>query len=146
MRAQAQGFTAQHQIQLESLLQAEIAKRSIPGLSVAVVVKNEIVWSAGFGYADLEHRVACTASTVHRIASVSKPLTATAAMQLYEQGKLDLDGPVQKYVPAFPIKRWPITSRHLLQHLSGIRHYRTEEDLNRHPFGKRVCIVDAFPA
>jgi len=131
LRAQVPGWTAEHERQLESVLENEIAKESIPGISIAVVHRKEVVWSAGFGYADLEHRAPCTASTLHRIASVSKPLTATAALQLHERGKLDLDAPVQKYVPGFPAKRWPITSRQLLQHLAGIRHYRPDEDLNR---------------
>lgn len=56
------------------------------------------------GYADLENRVPCCPDTVMRIASISKPLTAAAAARLWEEGKLDLDAPVQKYVPEFPEK------------------------------------------
>lgn len=58
----------------------------------------------GMGYADLENRVPCSPDTVMRIASISKPLTAAAAARLWEEGKLDLDAPVQKYVPEFPEK------------------------------------------
>lgn len=144
LRAQRQGWSAQNQAQLESLLKDEIAQESIPGLSIAVVLGKDLVWSAGFGYADLEHRVPCSASTLHRIASVSKPLTATAAMQLYERGKLDLDAPVQKYVPGFPLKRWPITSRQLLQHLAGIRHYRPDEDVSRHHYENVIASLAPF--
>lgn len=60
------------------------------------------------------------------MASVSKPITATAILQLSEQGKLDLDAAVQKYCPAFPKKEWPITTRELLGHLGGIRHYNLD--------------------
>ncbi len=67
--------------------------------------------------------VPAKASTVYRLASISKPITATAVMQLVERGKLDLDAPIQKYCPAFPEKRWGITLRQLLGHLGGVRHY-----------------------
>lgn len=60
----------------------------------------------GIGYADLENRVPCTSETVMRIASVCKPLTSAAAARLCEEGKLDLDVPVQKYVPEFPQKQF----------------------------------------
>jgi CubicO group peptidase (beta-lactamase class C family) len=77
--------------------------------------------------ADVENFVPAKALTVYRIASVSKSLTAVAAMQLAEKGKLDLDAPVQKYVPSFPTKNFPVTARQLLAHLSGIRNYRPGE-------------------
>jgi serine beta-lactamase-like protein LACTB, mitochondrial len=76
--------------------------------------------------ADLENSVPATSRTLYRLGSVSKPLTATAAMHLWERGKIDLDAPVQKYCPAFPRKEWPITTRELLGHLGGIRHYKSE--------------------
>jgi CubicO group peptidase (beta-lactamase class C family) len=60
------------------------------------------------------------------LGSISKPITATAILQLWERGKLDLDAPVQKYCPAFPQKESPITSRQLLGHLGGIRHYNSD--------------------
>lgn len=93
---------------------------------MAVVQDNELAWSAGFGMADLENFVPATSSTLFRLGSISKPITATAILQLYERGKLDLDAEVQKYCPAFPKKEWPITSRELLGHLGGIRHYNPD--------------------
>jgi len=105
----------------------------LPGLQVAVGVNGRLVWSEGFGYADRDKRVPVTNETQFRIGSVSKPLTAAAVGLLYEQGKLDLDAPVQKYVPSFPDKGYPITTRQLAGHLAGIRNYRgTEWLLNRH--------------
>jgi serine beta-lactamase-like protein LACTB, mitochondrial len=65
---------------------------------------------------------------------VSKPLTAAAVALLYEPGKLDLDAPVQRYVPSFPEKGYPITTRQLAGHLSGIRNYRGDESLLNRPF------------
>jgi serine beta-lactamase-like protein LACTB, mitochondrial len=77
--------------------------------------------------ADLENSVPATSQTLYRLGSISKPITATATMKLWEQRKLDLDAPVQKYCPAFPQKPWPITTRELLGHLGGIRYYRVPE-------------------
>jgi len=91
------------------------------------VVEGKIRWQKAYGLADVENAVPAETSTVFRIASVTKPLTATAAMQLAEHGKLDLDAPVQKYAPSFPAKAQTITTRQLLGHLSGIRHYKAGE-------------------
>src|SRR5690606_34055138 len=110
---------------------AVMAEHGIPGLSVAVLVDGAVVWSEGFGYANIEHRVPVTPLTRLRIGSVSKPVTAAALGKLVEQGRLDLDAPVQRYVPSFPEKRWPITTRQLAGHLAGIRHYRGDEFLSR---------------
>jgi serine beta-lactamase-like protein LACTB len=105
-----------------------MAANQVPGLSAAIVENGQYVWSAGFGMADLEEFVPATSQTLYRLASVSKPLTAVAAMQLSERGKLDLDAPVQKYCPAFPQKEATITTRLLLAHLSGIRHYKSDSN------------------
>jgi CubicO group peptidase (beta-lactamase class C family) len=107
----------------------EAMGRGIPGMAVAVAVNGQIVWSEGFGYADLENRVPVWPTTKFRVGSVSKPLTAGALAQLVEQGKLDLDAPVQKYVPGFPDKGHKITTRLLAGHLAGIRHYKGDEFL-----------------
>ncbi len=108
--------------QIEELSAATLAKDELPGLSVAVA-KGDREWSAGFGSADLELDVAVDSHSLFRTASISKWLTATAAMRLAEDGKLDLDAPIQQYCPQYPQKPWTITSRELLSHLSGIRHY-----------------------
>ena len=112
---------------IEAAISSTMSAERIPGLSVAVVTRSELRFAAGFGQADLENTVPATAETVYRLASVSKPITAVAALQLAEQGKLDLDAPVQKYVPSFPQKPWPVTTRALLGHLGGIRHYAEGE-------------------
>ncbi|XP_044047985.1 serine beta-lactamase-like protein LACTB, mitochondrial isoform X2 [Siniperca chuatsi] len=107
------------------------AEVGAPGLVVGVSVDGVQVWREGIGYADLENRVPCGPETVMRIASISKPLTSAAAARLCEEGKLDLDVPVQKYVPEFPQKQFDgqdvtITPRLILSHLSGIRHYEKD--------------------
>lgn len=113
------------QEQLQATIFRFMAAHNVPGLSVAVVENGQYEWSAGFGKADLENSVAATSDTLYRLASISKPITATAALLLWQQGKLDLDAPVQKYCPSFPQKGTPITTRELLGHLSGIRFYKS---------------------
>jgi serine beta-lactamase-like protein LACTB, mitochondrial len=97
----------------------------VPGVSVALVENGDYEWAQGFGFADLENNAPANGHTLYRLGSISKSLTATAAMELWERGKLDLDVPVQKYCPAFPEKPWPITTREVMGHLSGIRHYKS---------------------
>lgn len=102
-----------------------------PGLSVAVAVDREVVWTGGFGFADLENQKPAGSRTVYRYASISKPIAATAVMQLAERRKVALDAPIQHYVPTFPKKpEGEITLRHLMTHTSGIRHYRGLEMLS----------------
>jgi serine beta-lactamase-like protein LACTB len=124
--AQNKVFSADKRAQIEKAAASFMAAASVPGISAAVVQDGELVWSEGFGMADLENFVPATASTLFRLGSISKPITATAILQLSERGKLDLDLEVQKYCPAFPKKEWPITSRELLGHLGGIRHYNPD--------------------
>lgn len=122
--AQTGKLAPEKKAQIEAATAKFMAANSIPGVSVAIVENSEYEWSAGFGMADLENFVPAMSQTLYRLASISKPITATAAMLLWQQGKLDLDAPVQKYCPAFPAKDTPITTRQVLGHLSGIRHYK----------------------
>ncbi|MGB0035650.1 MAG: serine hydrolase domain-containing protein [Candidatus Acidiferrales bacterium] len=124
--AQDAKLSAAKRAQIESAISKFMSANNVPGLGAAVVENGQLVWSKGFGKADLENSVPATEHTLFRLGSVSKPLTATAAMQLWERGKLDLDAPVQKYCPAFPQKPWPITTRELLGHFGGIRHYHPD--------------------
>ena len=105
----------------------------VPGAVVAVAVNGRIVWSEGVGLADVENNVPCSKDTVMRIASISKSLTAVAVAKAWQQGKLDLDAPIQKYVETFPEKSVDgvpasVTLRHLLSHMAGIRHYGSDKE------------------
>src|SRR5271167_3561223 len=111
----------------DSLVQEQIKKQNISGLALTIVVGKKIVVSRVYGFADLENHVPVTTATLFRTGSVAKPITSAAAMTMYQAGRLDLDAPVQKYCPAFPNKQWTITTRELLGHLSGIRHYRQDD-------------------
>lgn len=94
-----------------------------PGMSVAVAVDGKVVWSEGFGFADLEHQTAASPSTRYRLGSVSKLFTAAIATRLAARNVVDLDAPVQRYVTTFPDQHAPVTLRQLLGHLGGVRHY-----------------------
>jgi CubicO group peptidase (beta-lactamase class C family) len=107
--------------QLRVAIRATMAAEHAPGATFAIGLNGKIVWTEGFGYADVENKVKAAPDTSYRTASIGKSMTATAAMELWEQGKLDLDAPIQKYCPAFPEKQWPVTTRELLSHTSGIR-------------------------
>ncbi len=128
LSAQQKSLPLEKRAAIEKAVASFMSANSIPGLSAAVVLEGEPRWSQGFGMADLENSSPATSSTLFRLGSISKPISATAVLQLWERGKLDLDASVQKYCPEFPQKEWPITTRELLGHLGGIRHY--------HPDGK----------
>jgi CubicO group peptidase (beta-lactamase class C family) len=107
------------------LIQYEMKKNSVEGLSIALVDDQRIVWAEGFGYADEANKIPATADTLYRVGSISKLFTDTAAMQLVEQGKLDIDQPLKKYIPNFSIKsrfadQTEITPRLLMTHHSGL--------------------------
>jgi serine beta-lactamase-like protein LACTB, mitochondrial len=136
--AQQKNLSREKRVAIEKAVASFMSENSVPGLSAAVALDGEPRWSQGFGMADLENSSPATSSTIFRLGSISKPISATAVLQLWERGKLDLDAPVQKYCPEFPQKEWPITPRQLLGHLGGIRHYSPDgkgdipEDSARH--------------
>ncbi len=112
---------------LNQIVTAVMREQQIPAMTVAAVLNDRMVYSRAFGVADLENAVPATVETLIRTGSIAKPISAVAAMTLVDSGKLDLDAPVQKYCPPFPLKQWPITTRQLLSHTSGIRHYKEGE-------------------
>ena len=123
---QAAAQTQQYQAQLaafEEFVKTQMAADNVPGLSIAFQ-KDGYVWAKGFGYADIENKTPAKAESMYRLASVTKPMTATAILQLVEKGKIDLDAEVQTYVPYFPKKKLPVTVRQLLGHLGRISHYK----------------------
>ena len=109
---------------------AYLEAQHVPGASVAVGRGGEVLWSEGFGLANLEHQVPATPETRFRVGSISKTLTSVAVARLWEEGKLDLDAAVQRYAPTFPLKDHPITTRQLGGHLSGLPHYTAVDIVN----------------
>jgi len=126
---------------IDSVVSLEMAREHIPGLSIVVITDRQRRWERNYGFADLEACVPVTRTTVYRLASVSKTITAAAVMKLAEQGRIDLDVPIQRYVPSFPTKSRQITARELLSHLSGIRHYLGDEDQSVREY---ASLTDAF--
>ncbi|MCC6785628.1 MAG: beta-lactamase family protein [Planctomycetes bacterium] len=112
---------------VRALVDAARVAAGIPGLSVAMRVPHQGFVAVGSGLADLENEVAVTERSVFRLASISKPVTAVIALRLAARSTLDLDRDVRELVPQFPDKGHPITTRQLLGHLGGIRHYRGDE-------------------
>jgi CubicO group peptidase (beta-lactamase class C family)/D-alanyl-D-alanine dipeptidase len=109
--------------QLSGFIETEIKEKQIPGISVALLDGEQIVWARGFGFADSEKKIQANADTVYRVGSVSKLFTDLALMQMVEKGNADLDAPVSSYLPSFkPTNKWnqEITLRMLMAHHSGL--------------------------
>lgn len=109
--------------EIERLIGDFVTDGEVVGLQAAIGVGDAVVWTGACSSADLENDLPVTDETRFRTASISKWMTGTAAMHLVEQGRLDLDEDVQTYCPEYPVKRWPLTTRQLLQHRAGVRHY-----------------------
>lgn len=107
---------------------AMMVDRRIPGMAVAVSVGGRTVYSEGFGYADVDRRIPACPQTRFRVGSVSKLFTVVALARLVEGGVLDLDAPVQQYVPSFPDKGARITPALLAAHRAGIRPYHDDAE------------------
>jgi len=106
-------------------VQKEMKKNAVTGLSVALLDDQQVIWSEGFGFADKEAGIRAETDTIYRVGSVSKLFTTLAALQLSEQGKLELDKPLSTYIPDFSIRSRfagakAITPRSIMTHHSGI--------------------------
>ena len=116
-----------------------------PGMSLAIAVDGKIVWSVSCGYANVKARRPVTEHTRFRIGSVSKTLTAAALMHYVETGTVDLDAPIDRYLPSFPSHGGEITLRRLAGHLAGIRHYQTQaEAVNTRHFDNVAASLAIF--
>ncbi len=120
--------------QVNEIVLATINQEVLAGLAVGIIQGEKLIYSKGFGLADIEHQKPITPDTVFRIGSISKTFTAIAIMQLWEEGKLQLDDPVNEYLKAYKVQHRdrnapPVTFRHLLTHTSGIGELRTFTDL-----------------
>ena len=117
---------------IDTLAQDALHRQNIPAMTLAVIDHGQIVYTRAFGRSDVENDVAATPASEIRTASIAKPMTAMAAIELARAGKLDLDAPVQQYCPAFPAKTspdgkpWAVTTRELLSHRAGVRWYHDD--------------------
>jgi len=113
------------QAELSQTIQKGMKKHKVVGMSVALVDNDKIVWAEGFGYADKENNRLADANTLYKVGSITKVFTAISVMQLVEKGLLDLNTPIQQYIPELSIKTHQptneaITLRHLMSHTSGL--------------------------
>ena len=108
--AQQKSLSAEKRAQIEKAVSSFMSASSVPGIGVAVVLEGELAWSAGFGMADLENPAPVTSSTLFRLGSISKRITATAILQLWDHGKLDLDAPVQGKATKYGLG-WDVLNR-----------------------------------
>lgn len=119
-------IAAQTRATLDSVdryLRGELERQRIPGMSVAVLRGDSVLLARGYGFADLEHRVPATDSTLYQSASVGKQFTAALVLTLAREGRLGLDTSIRRWLPEAPAAWQPITVRHLLTHTSGIPDY-----------------------
>ncbi len=120
---------------ISKLIAEQMRRNQVTGLSIALVDDQEVAWAEGFGYANRRRRVLVTADTVFRAGSITKLFTAAAIMQLVERGRIDLDAPVQQYLPEFSVRTRfhqavPITVRSLMTHHSGLPSDNFKDYLN----------------
>lgn len=104
----------------KAIARAGLLEQNLPGLSVAVGVNGSLVWAEGLGWASIENRVAVAPNTKFRVLGASETLTSAAVGLLVEKDRLKLDDEIQKYVPEFPKKQWPVTLRQLMGHVGGV--------------------------
>jgi CubicO group peptidase (beta-lactamase class C family) len=128
----------------------QLTYNRIPGLSIGIVYDQELIWSKGYGFSDLETKTPATPKTLYRIGSVSKLFTSTAVMQLRDQGKLRLDEPISGYLPWFSLRDAspdapPITVRHLLTHTAGLPREGAFPYWTTHDFPTREELIAAVP-
>jgi CubicO group peptidase (beta-lactamase class C family) len=110
---------------LDLWIDEQISYFGTPSVALGVVYEGELIWSKGYGFADLEARIPATATTQYRLGSVTKIFTSTAILQLRDRGVLSLDDPVTRFLPNFKVRNPfpgspPVTVRHLLTHTSGL--------------------------
>lgn len=136
---------------VDQAVRDEMERQELVGVAIGVIREGRVVYTAGYGLADRENEVPVTSDTMFRWASISKPVTAAAAMQLVERGELDLHADIRDYVPEFPDKGTPITTEQLLSHLSGVVHYsngpvirQDREYDSPNPYESVILALDRF--
>ncbi len=121
------------EVKADAILQDLVNEEKVPGIGITVLRAGKIVLQKGYGYANMEDKTPIDpAKTVFRIASVSKPIAATALAYMVSEGVINLDASFYNYVPYYPQKKYDFTIRQLASHTAGIRGYKgTEYGLNK---------------
>lgn len=100
-------------------------------MSGAMIKEGNVVWAGSVGLANVEQAIPASINTQYRVGSVSKAITAVVLMRMVEEGLIDLDAPIQRYLPDYPRDQGDITARQLASHMAGVRHYQF--DITRFP-------------
>lgn len=144
--------------QVHSLKQAtdafvlkEMKRQQAVGAAVGIIRGRQIIYLKAYGFEDRDKNIACSRQTLFRWASISKPVTAVAAMQLWDRGQLKLNQDIRELIPEFPQKPQSISMRQLLCHQGGIVHYRNGKVIrsrrkyhSKHPFKSVILALDRF--
>jgi CubicO group peptidase (beta-lactamase class C family) len=129
--AAATSAFAQDAVKVDEFIKTEMEKQKIPGVSLAVVKDGKPLIVKAYGFANLEHQVPVKPETIFQSGSVGKQFTATAVMMLVEDGKINLDEKIGKYLGEVPESWANITVRHLLSHTGGMTDYPTDFDFRK---------------
>ncbi|HQU85188.1 MAG TPA: serine hydrolase domain-containing protein [Pyrinomonadaceae bacterium] len=142
-------FNAVRADSLDKFIAAEMQKRKIPALSIAVIKDGKVVRAKGYGFANLEHKIPANENTVYEIGSISKQLASEALMLLVEDGKVNLDDAINKYLPANAPPTWEkITVRDLLNHTSGLKDWTEVKEFSyrrEYTAEEFIALVRDFP-
>jgi D-alanyl-D-alanine carboxypeptidase len=135
---------------LEAYVESQMAYRGQPGVAIGIVYDQELVYARGFGYADVGKKTPVTPQTLFRICSITKTFTATALMQLRDEGRLQLDDPVTKHLPWYRVRAreegWrEVTLRHLLTHTSGLPREADFPYWSTDEFPTREQVIERLP-
>jgi D-alanyl-D-alanine carboxypeptidase len=142
-------FSTTRADRLDKFINEQIQKRKIPGLSLAIIKDGKVIRANGYGFANLELQVPAAPDTVYEIGSISKQFASEALMLLVEDGKANLDDPINKYLPDNAPAAWQkITVRDLLNHTSGLKDWTEIKDFSyRREYSAEefVALVKDFP-
>ncbi|OAV45153.1 serine hydrolase [Lewinella sp. 4G2] len=130
----------------DAIIAQSVEARDFAGLSAGIFIDDKIRWAGGGGYLNVAERTPATKDMLHRIASISKPMTAVAILQLARAGKLDLGASIDTYLPDSKIRsKDKITVRQLLNHTSGIKAYASEKEfVNFVEYPNSAAAMDIF--
>ena len=124
------------------IVRAGVAGQNLPGLSVAVGIGSDLVWTEGFGWSDIDARAPVTPATRFRLGTLSIPLTSAGVGVMLERQQMSLDEKIQTLLPEYPEQKWPVTLRQLMAHTAGISNDSGDEG----PLFGRHCdrVAEAF--
>ncbi len=120
---------AQDSLSPDKTIEQLMAGNKIAGITAAYSIEGKMEWEKSMGFSNVKEQILMSPKTKTRLASIAKSMTAIAVMQLVESGQLNLDEPIDKYIPTFPHQsKTPITTRHLLAHTSGMDAYQSPKE------------------